>query len=804
MYEYRVIDKLLNTLNLYKHVGIYGAGISSKKIYNVIEEMELLDNVECFIDQDSSSAIGTFIGTKQVKKIDQAIDNIDVIIVSSIKYWKEIQNRLEIYLQVINCDIKIVSIFEDDKKERRECRKQKREDYYNYQEINLNPYIREKEDPLLIAWYYSNQIQKNKNNKYPAYNHNNISSNVPQYFVNQPDLIKPIDESILYYVSTNDLRRQVDLAKFYGLYGFCFPIFWKNNKNLEYVVEKFIETKDIDFKFCFCITDYILLERISDRRFRQYVDVNNSFENIEKFVEMISDALNDERYICIDDRPLILLGSEYMFAKGQMEYFIKILRSAIVKRGFNDPYFLLGITDKKYLNKFEVDGIFEYPPMDISNIIIKEDIEIINDDFQGHVYDMNKYINHLLISEDLLNEKLYRTVSIGYNDLQESRGYCSDILYGMTPSLYEKWLSNVIAESKKMHKTNNFIFIYAWNAWNKSAALEPNLKDGYAYLQNTLNAIYDNRRLKEDIVKKSIEKYQKIHKRILFYVFCMESMGDIVACEPISRYLKTSYPNSELHWIVKDNFSDLVKYNQYIDIVHEVKNLSEGIELCDKVKKENVGIVIDCHYNNRICSGDKWHVNNNNPQINENTYLNYGSLLESFCLIAGMKPIDDSPIFHESGNRVNPLQGEEYVVFHCTSSEIIKDWDGHKWNTLATHLLEKHIKVVEIGLSPVIVSKNPLYYDYTMKRDLQEIALIIKEAKGFVGIDSGFAHFANCYCKDAVLIFGKYKNFMYPMPYSGYFKENKKEIIIYPEEGKPAYFVEEEKVYEKCKRFLDK
>ena len=45
---------------------------------------------------------------------------------------------------------------------------------------------------------------------------------------------------------------------------------------------------------------------------------------------------------------------------------------------------------------------------------------------------------------------------------------------------------------------------------------------------------------------------------------------------------------------------------------------------------------------------------------------------------------------------------------------------------------------------------------------------------------------------------------MYPMPYSGYFKENKKEIIIYPEEGKPAYFVEEEKVYEKCKRFLDK
>ena len=75
------------------------------------------------------------------------------------------------------------------------------------------------------------------------------------------------------------------------------------------------------------------------------------------------------------------------------------------------------------------------------------------------------------------------------------------------------------------------------------------------------------------------------------------------------------------------------------------------------------------------------------------------------------------------------------------------------------------------------------------------IAAIIKGACCFIGIDSGFAHFANCLDVYGILIFGKYKTFDYPMVYSGKYKDGSNATIIYADQ-KPAAEVEESKVLE--------
>ena len=67
----------------------------------------------------------------------------------------------------------------------------------------------------------------------------------------------------------------------------------------------------------------------------------------------------------------------------------------------------------------------------------------------------------------------------------------------------------------------------------------------------------------------------------------------------------------------------------------------------------------------------------------------------------------------------------------------------------------------------------------TGKKDLNEMAGIIKNCFLFIGIDSGFAHIANAYEKNAVILIGEFAGFKNYMPYSGKFQNEKENTIIY-------------------------
>ena len=45
------------------------------------------------------------------------------------------------------------------------------------------------------------------------------------------------------------------------------------------------------------------------------------------------------------------------------------------------------------------------------------------------------------------------------------------------------------------------------------------------------------------------------------------SMGDIFQCLEVPRSIKLKYPQAEIHWLTKTEFSDIVKTNNFIDKV---------------------------------------------------------------------------------------------------------------------------------------------------------------------------------------------------------------------------------------------
>lgn len=82
------------------------------------------------------------------------------------------------------------------------------------------------------------------------------------------------------------------------------------------------------------------------------------------------------------------------------------------------------------------------------------------------------------------------------------------------------------------------------------------------------------------------------------------------------------------------------------------------------------------------------------------------------------------------------------------------------------------------------------------KLSILELAYIISKAKCFIGIDSGFAHFANAFDIPSVIILGEYRLFKKYMPYSGSFATRTGSVVI--QNDGPASFVAVEDV---CKAF---
>jgi heptosyltransferase-3 len=80
------------------------------------------------------------------------------------------------------------------------------------------------------------------------------------------------------------------------------------------------------------------------------------------------------------------------------------------------------------------------------------------------------------------------------------------------------------------------------------------------------------------------------------------------------------------------------------------------------------------------------------------------------------------------------------------------------------------------------------------KLSLLQLGELIRRSSGFIGIDSGPAHFANAFKCPSVILLGHYLNYKRYMPYNGFLRENAQEMLLYwdgPARDIPVDVVEE-------------
>ena len=328
-------------------------------------------------------------------------------------------------------------------------------DNKDFVKITKYPYVKNEKDTKLIAFYLPQFHTIPLNDKYIEHGFTewtNVTKIQPQFLGHyQPHL--PIDVGF-YDLSTDKVMyRQIELAKMYGIYGFCFHYYWFSGgkRLLETPLFNYLNNKELDLPFALCWANETWAKQWDGGNKEIMMEQKFSCEDCDKFFYDILPFIKDNRYIKINNKPLLCIYNPKLFKDNEITYLVKRLRELAKENGFEDLYIIgarvFGNTDSTV---YGMDASVEFYPNGHENL--KEiDItgKIINKKFMSKVFDMEDAVyNRKFMPE--VNYPLYKTV-FPYWDNSARKAFQGGWVFQTAPALYKKWLKDVIEWTKKNH-----------------------------------------------------------------------------------------------------------------------------------------------------------------------------------------------------------------------------------------------------------------------------------------------------------------------------------------------------------------
>jgi lipopolysaccharide biosynthesis protein len=315
----------------------------------------------------------------------------------------------------------------------------------------------------------------------------NVSKAVPQFVGHyQPHLPGELGFYDLRLLEIQ--KRQIELAKNYGIHGFCYYHYWFSGKKLlSRPFQTVLENPELDLPFCLCWANENWTRKWDGLENEMLIKQIHSAEDDLAFIADIADTLRDQRYIRIDGRPLLiiykitLLPDPAATAKRWREY--------CINAGVGDLYLvavqIFGIT----AIPAGFDALMEFPPhhLAVGAPSLKSQLNMINPNYQGEVVDYH-YIVERASAIKASSFKLFRTIFPSWDNEARKPG-CGYTFANATPALFSQWLHNMVTYTQKNNE-EKLVFINAWNEWAEGAHLEPDRKYGYAWLQACYDVLY--------------------------------------------------------------------------------------------------------------------------------------------------------------------------------------------------------------------------------------------------------------------------------------------------------------------------
>lgn len=305
---------------------------------------------------------------------------------------------------------------------------------------------------------------------------------------NQPRVPK---EGYYNLLEETSIRRQMELARENGIYGFCYYHYWFNGKLLlEKPLEK-MRTMAERVPYCFCWANEPWARtwdgRANEVLMPQFYGGEPEWE--QHFVYLL-DFFRDEKYIKQDGKPVLVLYRTNNIP--DCEAMIDYLNTRCVEEGFAGIYII------EERNSFQgqpvcanSNAVLDFEPM----------YTLTSDrprwqraaDKLRQILHNKRTGNQLLLYryQDVWSRILKRNhapiegkaqLSGGFVDWDNTprKGKKGLVILGAEPERFGKYLAKLLKKAEK--EKVGFVFINAWNEWGEGTYLEPDEANGTAYL----------------------------------------------------------------------------------------------------------------------------------------------------------------------------------------------------------------------------------------------------------------------------------------------------------------------------------
>lgn len=296
-------------------------------------------------------------------------------------------------------------------------------------------------------------------------------------------------------------QAQADMAKEYGIEGFCYWHYWFGNgkRLLEMPFNEVLATGKPDFPFCLSWANHSWQDKQFSKDGTDKLLIEQLYPGDSDYTahfNALLPAFKDKRYICVDEKPLFQVYLPLQIPDA--ENFIAIWQRLAVENGLKGIHFVghtLHIEDKdKILQKgFDAVNIVRlyhfFKP--VYSLPERAFIKMMRVWFgHGQIFDYSKLWKYFTGKEDAL-ENCYPSIIPNWDHSPRS-GRKGHIFINATPEAFKKHVKSVLEIVKNKNPEHQIIFLKSWNEWAEGNYIEPDLKYGRGHLEALKAAIEES------------------------------------------------------------------------------------------------------------------------------------------------------------------------------------------------------------------------------------------------------------------------------------------------------------------------
>lgn len=282
------------------------------------------------------------------------------------------------------------------------------------------------------------------------------------------------------------LRRQVDLARTYGVSAFCFHYYWFGGKRLlERPLDAFLADRSLDLGFTLCWANENWTRRWDGADDHVLIAQAHSPEDHVRVFDNLALYLEDPRAIRIEGKPLLLVYRPAII--GDARRMTEIWRERAAARGW--PGLYLAATNAFQFDAAETlgfDALVEFPPHNLAPARIEPKLAWLNPNHAGVVFDYEQVVDEAIArlgNARVGANPVFPGVMPAWDNEARKPG-AGTIFHNATPAAYARWLDAAsAAATRTLPADRRLVFVNAWNEWAEGAYLEPDRKWGRAWLE---------------------------------------------------------------------------------------------------------------------------------------------------------------------------------------------------------------------------------------------------------------------------------------------------------------------------------